>query len=280
MENKITSIAATVTPPGTNVHLPRLGFGVYQIFGESCISSCKTALDAGYRLIDSAQLYRNEDQVGAVVRDSELDRAEIFVTTKQGIRGATPQETYNLAAESVKRIAGSGPGAYVDLFLIHIPYVKGEAEGRKEVWQALERLYDEGKTRLIGVSNYDIEHIEEMKAYAKVWPPHVNQIELHPWRQQSGLVAYCENNGIVVQAYSPLAEGTKMDDPVVQRVAAKHDKSSAQVLIRYGLQKGWVVLPKSATPKRIKANANVFDFELDEEDMVALGGLSEEVPPS
>ncbi|KAK3312554.1 putative aldo-keto reductase [Apodospora peruviana] len=269
------SLQSTTTAPGgkSSIRIPRLGLGVYQIAQSNCISACKTAFGEGYRLIDTAQLYRNEEQVGAAIRECGLDRADIFVTTKQGVRGETPKATYDFAIESIKSI--SGFGGYIDLFLIHVPWIRGEAEGRREIWQVMERLLDEGKVKAIGVSNYDVEHLEEMKAYAKVWPPAVNQIELHPWRQQRGLVAYCEKNGIVLQAYSPLAEGAKMDDPVLRTVADKHGKTPAQVLIRYGLQKDWVVLPKSEKAERIKENADVFGFELDEQDMRTLDGLDE-----
>ncbi|KAK3369307.1 putative aldo-keto reductase [Lasiosphaeria ovina] len=265
------SSAATVT--GTNVKIPRLGFGVWQIAAANCAAACAHALQSGYRHIDTARLYRNEEQVGTAVRESGLSRADVFVTTKQGVRGDTPELTYQLALESVEKVAGSAPGAYVDLFLVHIPHIRGGADGRKEVWLALERLFREGRARAIGVSNYGVQHIEEMKAYATVWPPHVNQIELHPWCQQRELVAYCEEQGIVVQAYSPLATGTKLGDPTVEQMAGRLSKSLAQVLIRYGLQKGWVVLPKSENPERIRQNTDVFDFELGEDDMRVLDGL-------
>ncbi|KAK4220362.1 NADP-dependent oxidoreductase domain-containing protein [Rhypophila decipiens] len=275
MAEPVLSIQSTVAPRGSHVRVPRLGFGVYQILGDSCTTACQRALEVGYRQIDTAQLYRNEEQVGAALRKSGLPRSHVFITTKQGLRGDTPEATYQLAEKSVERIAGpsSGTKAYVDLFLIHIPHIRGDAEGRKEVWQALERLYAEGKARLIGVSNFSVDHMEEMKSYAKVWPPHVNQIELHPWSQQRDVVEYCERHGIAFQAYSPLAEGLKMDDEVLLSVARKHAKSPAQILVRYGLQRGWVVLPKSQRDERIQENASVFDFELDVDDMLTLDNL-------
>ncbi|KAK0718493.1 putative aldo-keto reductase [Lasiosphaeria miniovina] len=267
------TLSSTATITGTNVQIPRLGFGVWQIAAANCAAACAHALNAGYRHIDTARLYRNEEQVGTAVRESGLSRADVFVTTKQGVRGDTPELTYQLALESVEKAAGTAPGAYVDLFLVHIPDVRGGADGRKEVWLALERLFREGRARAIGVSNYGVQHIEEMKTYASVWPPHVNQIELHPWWQQRELVAYCEEQGIVVQAYSPLATGTKLNDPVVGEMARSLSKSPAQVLIRYGLQRGWVVLPKSENPERIRQNADVFDFELGQDDLRVLDGL-------
>ena len=175
---KLNSLADSVTLPGTTVQMPLIGFGVYQVPADTCAQATKLALDAGYRHIDTAQLYRNEAEVGKAILASGVSRSGIFVTTKIGMRGATAEATYDLALASVKRIAGDGPDAYVDLFLIHIPWVKGEAVGRKELWQALERLLEEGKTRAIGVSNYGVEHLEELREYAKVWPPHVNQIQV------------------------------------------------------------------------------------------------------
>lgn len=181
------SLQSTVTPRGTDVRIPRLGLGVYLIPGEACTVACRKALEVGYRQIDTAQMYRNEEAVGVAVRNtpgSGIRRSDVFITTKQGVRGNTPQATYQLALKSVEKIAGDGGAdqepavCYVDLFLVHIPNIRGGIEGRKELWLALERLYNEKKARLIGVSNYSIEHIEEMKSYATVWPPHVNQIEV------------------------------------------------------------------------------------------------------
>jgi len=310
------SLSSTTTPKDTNVPIPLLGFGLWQLPGQACLAPARAALAAGYRHLDSAQLYRNETEVGSLLVETSasIPRSEIFVTTKQGVCGGSPDKTYQLALASIQRIAGEADGGYVDLFLIHTP--RGGADARKELWGALERLYSEGKTRLIGVSNYGVEHLEEMRrgtGYAKkVWPPHVNQIEvsltshlpvsiqgerekrdliwlvadlrekkkkLHPWSQQREVVKYCKEHGIVVQAYSPLVSGEKekLEHPLLREIAAKHAKTPAQVLIRYGLQKGWVVLPKSKTPERIVQNANVFDFALDEGDMVALDGLEEEV---
>ncbi|KAK1760015.1 putative oxidoreductase C2F3.05c [Echria macrotheca] len=273
------SLSSTTSPKDTKVPIPLLGFGLWQLPGEACLAPARAALAAGYRHLDSAQLYRNEAQVGALLHEiaGSIPRGEIFITTKQGVCGGSPEKTYQLALDSVRRISGDGDNGYVELFLIHTP--RGGADARRELWGALEKLYAEGKARLIGVSNYDVEHLEEMRAYAKVWPPHVNQIELHPWSQQREVVKYCEDHGIVVQAYSPLVTGEKdkLEHTVLGRIAAKHSKTPAQVLIRYGLQKGWVVLPKSKTPERIEQNADVFGFELDEEDIVALDGLEEEV---
>lgn len=161
--------------PQSGVHIPRLGFGVYRIHGEQCIESTLTALQVGYRHIDTAQFYGNEAEVGqAALRQSGLPRDQVFVTTKIMTPAGSPQATYNKVVESVDKIAGKD--GYVDLFLIHSS--KSGPAGRKELWQALEKLLEEGRTRSIGVSNYGITHLEEMRAYAKVWPPCVNQLEV------------------------------------------------------------------------------------------------------
>ncbi|EEH36182.1 morphine 6-dehydrogenase [Paracoccidioides lutzii Pb01] len=218
-----------------NVQIPRLGFGVYRSPPSQCEKSCLAALLAGYRHIDTAQFYANETEVGNALRSSGM-RKEIF-------------------------IAGEGQDAYVDLFLIHS--AKSGKEGRKELWQALEKLFDEGKTRSIGVSNFGVGHIEEMKEYAKVWPPHVNQIGV-----PSSMVP-------TEEAYSPLVRNYKATEPALVGIAKKYGRSTAQILIRYASQRGWVPLPKSDNPDRIQANANVYDFFIDDEDMAALNALDQ-----
>ena len=145
------------------------------------------------------------------------------------------------------------------------------------MWLALEKLHQQGKAKSIGVSNFGIGHIKEMKEYATVWPPHANQIELHPWCQQREIVKYCEDNGIVVEAYSPIVRNYKANDPTLVKMAKKHSKSTAQILIKYSLQKGWVTLPKSDDPVRIKENSDLYDFDLTEDDMKTLNDLDEGV---
>ncbi|KAL2010235.1 hypothetical protein VTN00DRAFT_6042 [Thermoascus crustaceus] len=257
--------------PKSDVKIPRLGFGVYRSPKNQCVESCLNAFKAGYRHIDTAQFYANEEEVGEALRKSGIPRNEVFVTTKIMSPGGSPQATYEKVLASVDKIGGKD--GYVDLFLIHSSS-SGPA-GRKELWQALERLLEEGKTRSIGVSNYGVKHIEEMKSYAKVWPPHVNQIELHPWCQQRVIVDYCKKHGIVVEAYSPLVRNYKANDPTLVGLAQKYNKTTAQILVRYALQKEWVPLPKSDNPSRIAANANVYDFDISKDDMAILDGLDQ-----
>ncbi|KIV77805.1 hypothetical protein PV11_09585 [Exophiala sideris] len=266
------TIKDTLTLPNSSVRIPRLGFGVYQSSASVCVQSCLSALQAGYRHIDTAQFYANETQVGEAVRKSGLPRSEIFVTTKILSVGGSVEKSYQKCVESVEKIDAGNKG-YVDLFLIHSPNAGSSA--RKEMWLALEKLYEEGKAKSIGVSNFGAGHIEEMKSYAKVWPPHVNQIELHPWCQQRKAVEYCQKHGIVVEAYSPLVRNYKANDPTLVSLAEKYNKSTAQVLIRYCLQKNWVPLPKSDNPERIKQNADVYGFDIAAEDMSTLDDLDQ-----
>ncbi|KAL8771478.1 MAG: hypothetical protein Q9209_003148 [Squamulea sp. 1 TL-2023] len=266
------SLSSTIPLTNSKYTMPRLGFGIYQSPTDVCVNSCLTALRAGYRHIDSAQFYRNESEMGEAVRQSGIPRSEVFLTTKILSAGGSLEKSYEKCLNSVKAIDPS-PEGYVDLFLIHSPSA-GSAK-RKEMWQALEKLVDEKKVRSIGVSNFGIGHINEMKEYAKIWPPQVNQIELHPWNQQREIVDYCRTNNIVIQAYCPLVRNNKAYEENLVGISKKHGKTTGQVLIRYCLQKDWVPLPKSDTPSRIEANADVYGFELDEEDMKTLDSLDQ-----
>lgn len=283
------SLTDTLPLPNSSLRIPRLGFGVYQSPPSVCVQSCLSALQTGYRHIDSAQFYANEQQVGEAVRKSGLPRSEIFLTTKILSAGGSVDKSYKKCVDSVEKI-DAGQNGYVDLFLVHSP--NAGARARKEMWLALERLYEEGRAKSIGVSNYGVGHIEEMKSYAKIWPPHVNQIEvwtsrvlrrvvtnsisqLHPWCQQRTITKYCQENGIVVEAYSPLVRNYKANDTTLVSLAKKHNKSTAQILIRYSLQKNWVPLPKSDDSQRIKQNADVYGFELTQEDMGTLDALDQ-----
>ncbi|KAK8861801.1 alcohol dehydrogenase [Apiospora arundinis] len=253
--------------------IPQLGFGVYKSPPELCIQSCLTALRAGYRHIDTAQYYANEAEVGEAVRQSGLDRKDVFLTTKILSPEGSAEKNYQKCVESVRKL-DAGSDGYVDLFLIHSPNCGG-AQNRKMLWQTLERLHQEGKAKSIGVSNFGIQHIEELKEFAKVWPPHVNQIELHPWSQQTEIVEYCEKQSIAIEAYCPLVRNTKATDPSLAKVAEKHEVTPNQVLVRYCLERNWIPLPKSDNAGRIKTNADVFGFALDKEDMSVLNGLNQ-----
>ncbi|KAF2710430.1 Aldo/keto reductase [Pleomassaria siparia CBS 279.74] len=264
------TITSAITLPHSPHRIPRLGFGVFQSPPPTCVSSCLQAFRTGYRHVDTAQYYENEKSVGRAIRESKIPRSEIFVTTKILSPGNDVEATYKSIVQSVTKL--DGDNGYVDLFLIHSP--NGGVESRKLMWLALEKAKEQGKVRDIGVSNYGIGHIEEIKEFGK-WPPAVNQIELHPWCQQREIVKYCEDNSIVIQAYCPLVRNQKAHDKTLLAICEERKLSPNQVLVRYCLQKGWVPLPKSDTPSRITSNADVFAFELSDEDMGKLDALDQ-----
>ncbi|KAL4074328.1 NADP-dependent oxidoreductase domain-containing protein [Scleroderma citrinum] len=243
--------------------MPLLGFGVYQ--NDDAKPSVLEALRAGYRHIDSAQMYRNEGAVGEAVKASGIPREELFITTKCN----STTHGYDSTLKGVDLSLARFGFDYIDLFLIHDPF--SGAERRLATYRALLDAQAAGKIRSVGVSNYGVRHLNEIKN-AGLPMPAVNQIELHPFCQHRPIVEYCRAHSIVVQAYCPLIRG-RMDHPVIQEVARKHNRDPAQILIRWSLQKGFVPLPKSVTPTRIRSNAIVYDFELSPEDMGQLDSL-------
>ena len=248
--------------------LPRLGLGVFQTPpGEVTRRSVRWALDAGYRLIDTAAMYGNEEDVGAAVRASGLAREEVVVTTKLWFTDHGFEAAQAAARKSQEKL-GLGP---IDLYLIHWPRANSPAD-RLASWKALEKLQRDGVVRTIGVSNYSLRHLEELAAVAEV-APSVNQVEFHPFVYDPELLRYCERHRTVVEAYSPLTRARKLEEPGLEAVARAHQRSAAQVLIRWGLQHGLVELPKSVREERIRENASVFDFTLSAREMDALDRL-------
>jgi diketogulonate reductase-like aldo/keto reductase len=225
----------------------------------------KTALATGYRHIDTAAAYNNEESVGRAIRESGVPREEIFVTTKVWNSRQGYETTLEAVEDSLEKLGFE----YVDLYLIHWA-VKGKY---KDTWRALEKLYADGRVRSIGVSNFEIHHLEDLLEDAKVVPA-VNQVECHPLLTQYELQEYCESKGIRITAWSPLMRGN-IDVPLLKELAAKYGKSPAQIILRWDLQRGLITIPKSVTPERIRENADIFDFELSEEDMRAINGLNE-----
>lgn len=251
------------------VELPRLGLGVFRApRGEVTRQAVLAALAAGYRHIDTARIYGNERDVGAAVRGSGLPREDIFVTTKLW----NEDQGYDSALRACERSLKDLGLEYVDLYLVHWP-VPGR---RLESWRALEKLLAEGKCRAIGVSNFLEHHLDELLGKARVVPA-VNQVEQHPFLYQPALLRYCADKGIAVEAYSPLTKGLRLGDPRVVELARKYGKSPAQVLIRWCLEHGLVVIPKSVHAERIRENASVFDFSLSPEDLRRLDGLNEDL---
>ena len=247
------------------VRMPWLGLGVFQMDERETVAAVRAALQAGYRSIDTAALYRNERAVGRAVREGGVAREEVFVTTKvwnDDMRRGRVEEAFE---ESMGRLGLD----YVDLFLLHWPI-----QGRiVESWKALERLYGAGRVRAIGVSNHMIPHLEELLAAAEVVPA-VNQIEFHPYLQSRRLQEFCRTKGIQLEAWSPLMQaGPLLKNPTLAEIAKQRGKTVAQVILRWDLQSGVVTIPKSAKPARIVENANVFDFRLSDEEMRAIAGL-------
>ena len=251
----------------TGARIPQIGLGVWQSpRGAGTRHAVATALRLGYRHVDTARIYGNEADVGAAVRASGLPRDEVFVTTKLWNADQGHDQALRAFDESLERLGLD----YVDLYLLHWP-VAGQ---RLDSWRALERLHAERRARAIGVSNFLRPHLEELLGRAQVVPA-VDQIELSPFLQRRETVAFCRQHGIAVEAYSPLTRGERLDHPVVIEVARKVERSPAQVLLRWGLQHDFVVLPKSTRAQRIAANAALFDFTLGAAEMAALDALEE-----
>jgi diketogulonate reductase-like aldo/keto reductase len=251
----------------TGARIPVVGLGVWQSpRGATTRDAVSTALRDGYRHVDTARIYGNEADVGAGLRASGVPRADVFVTTKLWNEDQGHDAALRAFDASLKRLELD----YVDLYLLHWP-VAGK---RLDSWRALERLHAEGRAKAIGVSNYLRPHLEELLAHAKVVPA-VNQIELSPFLQRREAVDLCKAKGIVVEAYSPLTHGQRLDHPAVVAEARRVGRTAAQVLLRWGVQRGFVVLPKSTREARIRENAAIFDFTLDAEAMVRLDALEE-----
>ncbi|KAH7885518.1 NADP-dependent oxidoreductase domain-containing protein [Phlebopus sp. FC_14] len=243
--------------------MPTVGLGV--ALNAECAEACKVALKNGYRMIDSARFYGNEEQVGVGVRASGVDRANIFITSKVFKAEFGIQKTKAAVEDSIKNL-GFG---YYDLYLIHSPH--GGKELRLATYKALLDAKAAGLTRSVGVSNYFPKHIEEIRE-AGLEMPVVNQVELHPFCQQKEIVEYCAKHNIVVQAYTPLVRGA-VDNDVIQELSKKYNKDPGQILVRWSLQKGFVPLPKSSQPQRIISNGQVYDFDIEADDMAKLDGL-------
>lgn len=257
------------TTLNNDVNMPMLGLGVYKVEdGSVTFDTVKAALDAGYRLIDTAAIYQNEESVGRAIRESNVPREEIFVTTKLWNEFHGFDEALQAFKDSLDRLGLD----YVDLFLIHWPMPRfGKFV---ETYKALEQLYEEGKVRAIGVSNFEVSHLEQIIQSCSIVPA-VNQVEIHPYLSQKELIAFCQRYDIQIQAWSPLMKGREaLTDPVITDIAARHGKSPAQVILRWHLQNGVAVIPKSVTPSRIRENIEVFDFTLTKEEMHAIDGLN------
>jgi diketogulonate reductase-like aldo/keto reductase len=249
------------------VSMPQLGFGVWQVPDDEAAAAVSTALEAGYRSIDTAAIYENEEGTGKALAGSGLPREELFVTTKLWNGDQGYDSTLRAFDTSLAKLRLD----YVDLYLIHWPLPKRDTY--LDTWRAFEKLYADGRVKAIGLSNFQPAHLRRVLDEGSVVPA-VNQIELHPDLAQAELRALHAEHGIATEAWSPLGQGKGLlDDPVIAGIAGKHGKSSAQVVLRWHLQLGNVVIPKSVTPSRIRENIDVFGFELDGDDLAALAGL-------
>ncbi|HYY50190.1 MAG TPA: aldo/keto reductase [Nitrososphaeraceae archaeon] len=253
------------------VEIPQLGLGVYQSApGRTTQRVVRYALNIGYRHIDTAYIYGNESDVGKAVHESDIQRDEVFITTKLW---NTREVGYNSALRSCEDSLQRLGLTYVDLYLIHWP-VQGISNST-DIWRAMVHLLKEGKARAIGVSNYTIDDLKEILQDSDVVPA-VNQVEFHPFLYQKDLLSFCKKNGIQLEAYSPLTRGKRLNHPSIKNIAKKYqNKTPAQILIRWSLQHNLVVIPKSIHEDRILENSQVFDFELTAEDMKILDSLNE-----
>ncbi|MDM5282848.1 aldo/keto reductase [Peribacillus castrilensis] len=261
----ISNIGETITLHN-GVKMPQLGFGVFKVKnGNETVESVKKAIEVGYRAIDTAAIYENEEGVGQAIRECGVPREELFITSKVWNTEQGYETTLKAFEDSLNRLGLE----YLDLYLIHWP----GKDKYLETWRALEKLYKDGKVKSIGVSNFHVHHLENLLANSEVKPV-VNQIELHPLLTQVEIRDYCAKHEIKVESWSPLGRGNLLEEPTINHIAKKHGKSSAQVLIRWHLQHDLVVIPKSITPSRIKENAQVFDFSLSLNEMNQIDALN------
>lgn len=263
MENVLNQ---TVTL-NNGLSMPILGLGVWKTkSGKECREAVLNALEAGYRHIDTAKIYSNEEDVGKAIRESGISRKEIFITTKLWNADQGSDKTRKALETSLEKLGID----QVDLYLIHFPVTSQ----RMDSWKELEKAYHDKLCKSIGVSNYTISHLTELLKNSQITPV-VNQVEFHPFLNQVDLFEYCKKHKIQLEAYSPLAHGQKVEDPKISEIAKKYDKTSAQILIRWAIEQKIVVIPKSTKKERIIENSKVFDFKISEEDMKILNSLDE-----
>ncbi|WP_433751115.1 aldo/keto reductase [Falsibacillus pallidus] len=250
------------------VKMPYVGLGVWQMKDENeAVNAVKSAISAGYRSIDTAAVYENEEAVGRGVKESGVSREELFITSKVWNSDQGYDATLKAFEASLKRLDMD----YLDLYLIHWP-----VEGKYvDTWKAMEKLYNDGLVKAIGVSNFHQHHLEDLFEAGTVKPV-VNQVETHPRLNQAALKAFCKENDIALEAWSPLGQGKLLDEAVLKEIGEKHGKSSAQVILRWHLQNGTIIIPKSVHENRIKENADLFDFELSTEEMSKVDGLNKD----
>ncbi|MCM3439510.1 aldo/keto reductase [Metabacillus halosaccharovorans] len=248
--------------------MPQLGFGVWQVEDDQATSAVTKAIEVGYTSIDTAMIYKNEVGVGKAIKEASVPREELFITTKVWNTDQGYENTIKAFEASLERLGLD----YVDLYLIHWP--TPEFDQYVDTYKALEKLYKDGKVKAIGVCNFEIEHLERLLNKCEVVPV-LNQVECHPYLAQNELKEFCAKHNIFVEAWSPLDQGGEaLQDEVIQKIANSHNKSTAQVILRWHLQNNTIVIPKSVTPSRIEENFNVFDFDLTSDEMNAINELN------
>jgi 2,5-diketo-D-gluconate reductase A len=252
--------------------IPQFGFGVFQIEPKDTVEAVMTALQAGYRHIDTAEGYGNEKQVGEAVAKSGLDRGAVFITSKLSNDAHRPDDA-RVAFEVTLEALGTD---YVDLFLIHWPLPTRYDGDFVSTWQTLEEFYRDGRARSIGVSNFQPHHLRRLHSETQV-PPAVNQIEVHPYLTQDDVRTFCAEHQIAIEAWSPIAQGQVLGDPEIATIAERTGKSPAQVVLRWHIERGDIVFPKSVTPARIRENIDIFDFELSAQDMETISALNKDL---
>lgn len=250
------------------IEMPQIGFGVWKIPFNQTAKVVTDAIKNHYRLIDTAKQYGNEEQVGQGIKDSGIERKQLFLTTKifNGDQGDF-DKLRNAFNEQLKKLGTD----HVDLLLLHWPVFNKYIES----WRALEAIYNDGQARAIGVCNFDVDHLQKLMDHANIMPM-VNQIEFNPRIHQPDTVAFCQDNHIQLEAWSPLGNGQLLNSPVINKIAKEHGKSPAQVILRWELQQGFIVIPKSIHEERMRENRDVYDFELDADEMEAIAMLDEE----
>jgi 2,5-diketo-D-gluconate reductase A len=251
--------------------IPQFGFGVFQVKPEDTVEAVSTALQAGYRHIDTAEMYGNEKEVGAAIAKSGLDRADLFVTSKLSNDAHLPDDARVAFDLSLEELGLD----YLDLFLIHWPLPTRYDGDFVSTWKTLEEFYRDGRARSIGVSNFQPHHIRRLHTEAEV-PPAVNQIEVHPYLTQDGVRGFCAEHQIAIEGWSPIAQGEVLDDPTINEIAERAGKTPAQVVLRWHIERGDIIFPKSVTASRIRENLAIFDFELSGEDVEAISALNKD----
>lgn len=262
----VSTINQPYTTLSNGIEMPLLGLGVYDMHGAEAEQAVQDALETGYRLFDTASLYENENEIGNALRNSNIARADVFVTTKLGNDDHGYDATLRAFEKSLEKLQMD----YVDLYLVHWP-VKGQ---RKESWKALEKLYNDKRVRAIGVANYLIEFLDELESYSSITPM-LDQVEFTPWLFQGELLKYCQERNIQLQSYSPITRGVKLGDPRLVALAEKYDRTPAQVVLRWNLEHGISTIPKSVSRKRLTENFESLSFTLSKEDVALMDAFNE-----